>query len=244
MTERLSDTAYVRAQYAGVERLATRAAVWAPVPGTAEPITDLIGRIVSSAPRAIIEIGCGTGALAARIVDALPSVHYLATDQSAAMVEAPRRQGLTVARASAERLPVASDSADIVIAAWMLYHVGDVDAALAEVCRVLRPGGRLFAMTNGDDHLADLLRDAGGERIITQFSRENGQRILRRHFPEVRQRDFESLATFPDHAAATAYLRSFDPQLAQGLPHFTGERRYAGCPTLFVGRLDESPEAR
>ncbi len=39
-------------------------------------------------------------------------------------------------------------SIDAVIAAWMLYHVPSIDAALAEVCRVLRPDGALFASPN------------------------------------------------------------------------------------------------
>jgi ubiquinone/menaquinone biosynthesis C-methylase UbiE len=58
--------------------------------------------------------------------------------------------------APAISIPVADDAADIVVAAWMLYHVPDLDAVLREVRRVLRPGGTLVAVTNGAAHLAAL----------------------------------------------------------------------------------------
>ena len=51
---------------------------------------------------------------------------------------------------------------DVVVAAWMLYHLDDLDAGLAEIRRVLRPGGALVAATNSEGHLADLRTEAGG----------------------------------------------------------------------------------
>lgn len=43
-------------------------------------------------------------------------------------------------------------------------------------------------------------------------------------------------ATFHTHAAAAAYLGTFDPTLARGLPHFAGARRYDGFTTVFTAR--------
>ena len=82
----------------------------------------------------------------------------------------------------------------------MLYHVRDLERALNEVRRVLRPGGTFVAVTNGNDHLAELRIEAGGKRDITQFSSETGESVLRRRFADVRRHDLETRAVFPDHA--------------------------------------------
>ncbi|WP_409485555.1 class I SAM-dependent methyltransferase [Arsenicicoccus dermatophilus] len=61
----------------------------------------------------------------------------------------------------ATALPYADGQFDAVVAMWMLYHVPDLDQTLAEVCRVLRAGRIIVAVTNGQQHLADLLGAAG-----------------------------------------------------------------------------------
>ena len=73
----------------------------------------------------------------------------------------------------------------------MIYHVRDLDPALAELKRVLRPGGRLVATTNAIDHLQelwDLARRASTVGNFT-FRSDNGEEALRRHFKHVEQRE-------------------------------------------------------
>ena len=95
------------------------------------------------------------------------------------------------------------------VAMWMLYHVPDLDRGLAELRRVLRPGGTLVAVTNGDEHVADLRREAGGVAggdDVQQRERRGGPApALRRRR---RRDDLETRAVFPDRDAALAYLRS------------------------------------
>jgi SAM-dependent methyltransferase len=141
-------------------------------------------------------------------------------------------------------LPFADASFDVVVAMWMLYHVPDLHAALAQVRRVLRPGGLFVAATNGDGHLADLMAEAGGDQLITQFSSENGNAALAAHFDHVEQAQIATRAVFADHRAAQAYLATFDQQpgekagahagLSQRLPMFEGEREYAGATSVFT----------
>ena len=161
-------------------------------------------------------------------MDALPEVDYLATDISAAMVEATSALGVPSQQVPGDALPFADDTFDGAVAAWMLYHVPDLDGTLAELRRVLRDSGRLSVATNGEEHLADLLREAGGGPTATQFTAENAEETLSRHFAHVSRRDVETRATFPDHAAAVAYLSTFAADLAAALPSFEGPRAYTG----------------
>jgi ubiquinone/menaquinone biosynthesis C-methylase UbiE len=124
----------------------------------------------------------------------------------------------------------------VAVAAWMLYHVPDLDAVLQEVRRVLRPGGVLVVATNGSAHLADLLLEAGGEPLVTQFTSEVAEEVLGRHFTHVSRRDIETRATFDDHAAAAAYLATFDATLSRALPPFDGARSYAGSTAILTAR--------
>ena len=148
------------------------------------------------------------------------------------------RDGLPVQvlQADAQQIPLAANSVDHALASHMLYHVPDLDRGLAEVRRVLRPGGLFVAVTNGDEHTADLRREAGGGPVVTAFSTENGAAALRRHFAEVVQENVATRAVFEDHAAAAAYLATTDQALADALPRFDGPRTYAGATTVFLAR--------
>ncbi|HSU75135.1 MAG TPA: class I SAM-dependent methyltransferase [Terrabacter sp.] len=224
----MTDPGTVGTQYARVERLETRRSVWGPGPEGVSPVDVLRTLVVASGARRVLEVGCGTGQFARSVLDEAPGTDYLATDLSPAMVEATRALGVRAEVAAADELPFGDGSFDGAVAAWMLYHVPDLDGTLAELRRVLRDGGTLHVATNGREHLAGLLRDAGGEALVTQFSSENAAEALGRHFEHVVQRDVETRATFPDHTAACAYLATFTPDLAQALPPFDGPRTYAG----------------
>lgn len=97
----------------------------------------------------VVDVGCGPGT-AARIA-ARTGARVTGVDPSEPMLRLARRvtrgrSAVTWAEGSAEALPVPDDSATIVWALATVHHWRDVDAALAEVRRVLAPGGRLLAV--------------------------------------------------------------------------------------------------
>lgn len=234
-----NDAAEVREQYARELDLETRRSVWRVGPSGVDPLDLVVEAIRSAVPphRAmpdVLEVGCGTGAFAARLVEQLPGVALLAVDQSPRLVELTRERGVVAQVQDVQQLLAPDASYDVVLALWMLYHVPELDRGLAEVRRVLRPGGRFVAVTNGDEHTADLRRDAGGGPVLTTFSSENGEAALRRHFGTVTRQDVETRAVFPDRSSALAYLASSHEDVDWSLPDEGWPREYAGHVTVFV----------
>ncbi|QGG94972.1 class I SAM-dependent methyltransferase [Actinomarinicola tropica] len=97
----------------------------------------------------VLEIGSGAGANASVIAETQPQTRVTATDLDPAMVTAARarlaRYGerATVAEADSTRLPFDADHFDAAVSLLMLHHVIDWEAAIREMARVVRPGGRV-----------------------------------------------------------------------------------------------------
>jgi len=234
--EPLTDPDRVREQYRTEAPLETRRSVWRPGPDGRSPLDAAAAGVGADVRGQILEVGCGTGAFAARVAAEHPAATVIATDRSERFVQLTAERGLRAELADVQGLPYDDNQFDAVLALWMLYHVPDLHRGLQEIRRVLHPDGRFVAVTNGDAHLAELMIQAGGAPIVTQFSSENGAAALARHFRDVQQEDIATRALFADHAAAVRYLASFDESLAASLPWFEGPREYAGASTVFVAR--------
>lgn len=100
----------------------------------------------------ILDLGCGDGQLTARI--AAIGVDVRGLDASAAMVAAARQRGISAVNANAERLPFPDAAFDAVFSNAALHWVRDHDSMMAEVHRVLKPGGRFVAEMGGHGNIA------------------------------------------------------------------------------------------
>jgi trans-aconitate methyltransferase len=103
----------------------------------------------------ILDLGCGDGQLTQRIAAAGAAV--TGVDASADMARVARSAGITVDEANAEALPYADASFDAVFSNAALHWVRNQDAMLAEVHRVLKPGGRFVAEMGGHGNVAAIL---------------------------------------------------------------------------------------
>ncbi len=98
--------------------------------------------------RPVLEVGIGTGLIALGLTELGHRV--LGVDISEAMTRrALQRIGPRVAVGDARRLPLADQSFDQAFSVWVLHVVGDLEAVLSEVARVLRPGGRYLVVPAG-----------------------------------------------------------------------------------------------
>jgi demethylmenaquinone methyltransferase/2-methoxy-6-polyprenyl-1,4-benzoquinol methylase len=111
-------------------------------------------RVRAWRPRRLLDVASGTGDLALVIQDACPDCEVIASDFCAEMLAHAADRGLrqTVV-ADALALPFESDAFDVVTVAFGLRNMADYPAALREMNRVLKPGGRLvildFALPGG-----------------------------------------------------------------------------------------------
>lgn len=204
------DPQIVRKQYATEAGLSARAALYGETTG---PFAGDVAfdALAETAPDRVLDVGCGNGWFGARVRRDL-GADVVAVDQSDRMIVLARAAGLDARVGDVRQLPFGDGEFDCAAANWMLYHVAEIDQALAELARVLGPGGRLVAITNGHDHLLELWRLVGAaeERLVRQvtFAAENGEHLLRRHFGRVDVRDASGTVTIPDRDAIVRYLRS------------------------------------
>jgi SAM-dependent methyltransferase len=220
---KLNDPALVRAEYEDESRFNIRQATWNNATGP-DAQDMVVAALAEIEPLRILEVGPGKGELAERMAREL-GAEVVAVDQSERMVALTRARGLEAHGGDVQQLPFPDASFDGAVAAWMLYHVPDVERAIDELHRVLRAGGRLVAVTNSVDNLIELWSLAGeGPKQDYPFGRENGEEILRRRFAHVERRDADGEVTFPEWGSARAYVAASPVRgnLAHRLPRFDG----------------------
>ncbi|WP_214367659.1 class I SAM-dependent methyltransferase [Pseudonocardia sp. H11422] len=111
--------------------------------GAHGPMLDLAGLRPSrpTGPALLLDVGCGTGRLAA--VARARGAGVVAADAVREMVAHARRATSGAVCAALPHLPFADAAFDAVLGAFVVNHVADPAAALAELARVTRPGGRV-----------------------------------------------------------------------------------------------------
>ena len=181
------------------------------------PVADALVAVARLRPTdAVLEVGSGTGLVSAR---AAPKVReLLATDLSLPMLDRARRTLRRMSNVSylkldyASPLPFLDDSFTLVLSG--LTYLQDSAAALAEVARVLRPGGRLALSMWGSSYHEKRIMDAALKSVAGQrFPRASAERVVRRlearGFTSVRRTDLQLTNRFASVNDYIAYRRGF-----------------------------------
>ncbi len=105
----------------------------------------------------LLDIGTGPGNFPTRLRSSGHIGRLVGVDFSSGMLEVARGQTNAVQwlQANAMELPFPDSSFDVVTARHMLYHVPDINKALQEAARVLKPNGRFLAVTNDDGYMKE-----------------------------------------------------------------------------------------
>ena len=161
-----------------------------------------------------LELGCGTGFFLLNLMQAQVASQGTLTDISPGMVEVAVRNGQTLGLdvsgkiADAESLPFDDSSFDLVVGHAVLHHIPDVEQAMREVLRVLRPGGR-FAFAGEPTQRGDLIA-----RRLSRLTWWTATRITQ--VPPLRDRWARPAAELAESSRAAALeavvdLHTFDP---------------------------------
>lgn len=193
--------------------------------------------IVRLDPAAVLDLGAGTGHASRELKRRYPSAQVLALDSSLPMLRESGRQQRWLRRfvpvcADAHRLPLRSQSFDLVLSNLAIEWCHDPDAVFAEVARVLRPKGLFTFTTVGPDTLKevrDLWRGVDDFTHVHRFidMHDFGDALLRAGFAEPVMDAERLTVTYPNLAALVDELRGSGARnLAQGRPRgLTGRAR-------------------
>lgn len=194
------------------------------VHGLAGGVVEWLG---AKPEESILDLGCGDGQLTQRI--AATGARVVGVDASEEMVASVRARGIAADHANAETLPYPDASFDAVFSNAALHWVRDQDAMMAQVRRVLKPGGRFVAEMGGHGNVAAirvaltavLARHGFGdsELGVNYYPAPEGYaRRLTRHGFDVHRIELIPRPTPLPESGMTGWLRTFRRGVLDGLP--------------------------
>ncbi|MBI3958427.1 MAG: class I SAM-dependent methyltransferase [Chloroflexi bacterium] len=220
----VTDHSYLHYQYADSEKLRIRQDAHRLYSERTDNFMEwVLDRLDPQPGERVADVGSGHGVYhpflarrGVRIVTVDASLGMLAEASANA-----RRAGLPVlvVQSTAESLPLADGCCDRLMANHMLYHVPDKSAALAEMGRVVKAGGRLVFTTNSEDNgarmtqlhaeaAAELGLHADSRSPIADFTLESGYPKVRSVFPNAELVIRDDAFLFPTADAFLAYYAS------------------------------------
>lgn len=176
----------------------------------------------------ILELGCGNGELWRANEKRLPEeASVCLSDVSEGMIRDVKEsiqkdighkiRNFTFQVFDCHEIPMADSSFDLAAANHVLFYLKNLDVALKEVKRILKPEGTFFCSTYGQEHMKEISQlvkefDSGIKlsevNLYDVFGLENGEEILKRHFGTVKKEVYEDHLEVTDAGALLEYILS------------------------------------
>jgi malonyl-CoA O-methyltransferase len=149
-------------------------------PSTIDPrikhVSVLVKYFGDLTDKRVLDVGCGKGRFARVVQEQNPSAVVCGLDISEAML-ACVPAGIEVISGSMTELPFAASTFDAVYATESLEHAVEIERAVGEMCRVLKPGGRLVIIDKNAEHWGRFKTPAWEK----WFTRGQLEEALRKH---------------------------------------------------------------
>lgn len=149
----------------------------------------------------ILELGCGNGSMWKDKYNELPEgVELTLTDFSNGMLEDTKKnlghkKNIRFMQVDIQSIPFENDSFDMVIANMMLYHVPDLQKGLFEVKRVLKPRGKFYCATFGENGIIEFVQKLLSVNSVNKenrsFTLQNGEASLTKQFSKAEMKSYE-----------------------------------------------------
>lgn len=171
---------------------------------------------------AVLDVGCGTGAVLALLHEKYPDRRYVGLDLTPEMIEVARTKvapGMEFVVGDAENLPFDEASFDAVLCSNSFHHYPNPAAFLAGALRVLRPGGRLILRDyTSSDPVVWLMNHV--ELPLARLVGHGDVRVLRqREFVELAQAAGFEVLVMEAQKGFRAHLVARRPRIVAVLKH-------------------------
>jgi len=200
-----------------------------------------LGRVHRGPVRAVLDFGCGTGALARLLAVRYRSARVVAVDFSRAMVRSastargppPEGPAREFAVANVHRLPFSDGAFDVATSAFVARNLASLDRSFRELRRVLRPGGTLLTLEVSEPRSPAVARlfHAHFDHVVPLLGRAFGREGPYSYLPE-------SLRSFPP---AEQLLTTF---ASAGFARTEAYRMSQGVVTAYLSTASSEPDAR
>lgn len=199
----IANTEFLKKQYENKDNLGTRISIHDKYSTNKQGFGNwIISNYEIENGAKVLELGCGTGSMWKNHMDLISKCEeIILTDFSEGMLESAKsnlenNNRITFKTVDIQDISYEDDTFDIVIANMMLYHVPDIHKGLSEVRRVLKPHGKFYCATFGENgiitYVADLLKEFNVSSEMNKvFTLQNGKDMLKKYFNNVKRLEYE-----------------------------------------------------
>ena len=197
---------------------------------------------IARAPRQVLDVGCGEGRFCRMLKQGPEAIPVTGIDPTAALISAARARDADGAyvQAGGESLPFCDESFDLVVSYLSLIDIPDIDAAIPEMARVLKPGGALLIANLNSFNTAGgekgWVKDRDGRRLHYPIDNYLEERSMWLAYRGIRIRNHHRpLSTyFRALLAAGLHLSYFDEPAPSAETPASKARAYCRAPWFLV----------